>query len=105
MSQAKGTVKLTPTVLRRVLELVEAKEFDTSDEAVNYLLMGVFRGSTTPVLTSNASEKASTPQKVPGTLDPTKQSTTPILNSLNPNKPEEQDDAATPDWASLIKNA
>jgi len=104
MSQAKGTVKLTPTVLRRVLELIEAKEFDTTDEAVNFLLMGVFRGSTPPVLTSNASEKVSTPQKVPSTLEPQKQSTPPVLNSLSPNKPEE-DSSGVPDWATLIRNS
>jgi len=104
MSQAKGTVKLTPTVLRRVLELIEAKEFDTPDEAVNFLLMGVFRGSTAPAISSNTSEKVSTPQKVPSTLEPQKQSTPPVLNSLNSNKPEE-DSFNVPDWATLIQKS
>jgi hypothetical protein len=96
MSQAKGTVKLTPTVLRRVL--------DTADEAVNFLLMGVFRGSTTPVLTKTEPEKPSTPQKVPSTLEPEKPSTTPVLNPLSPNKPEEEL-SGVPDWATLIQNS
>ena len=104
MSQAKGTVKLTPTVLRRVLELIGAKEFDTPDEAVNFLLMGVFRGSTPPVLTSNPSEKGSTPQKVPSTLEPQEPSTPPVLNSLSPNKPEKES-SSVPDWTTLIQNS